>query len=224
MYMSPHAPATTLQVVGAIEAASDLLIIDGSRMARPKAKEMLLPDFKTHTVDSAPEGSRRLLQGLSDQIGFIPNLAATMAEAPALLEAFVTLQTIGHRTSLSPIERQVIAVAVATETGCTYCVAAHSTFALKSGAQVAVMDAVRARSPLGDPRLDALARFARAIVHREVDAGRRAEELLKAGLSQVQVLEALVAIAVPMLASSVFQLAPVTLDGAFQPQAWALTA
>jgi uncharacterized peroxidase-related enzyme len=193
-------------------------------MARPKAKETLLPDFKIHTVESAPEGSRRLLQGLNDQIGFIPNLAATMAEAPALLEAFVTLQTIGHRTSLSPIERQVIAVAVATETGCTYCVAAHSTFALKSGAQPGVVDAVRAGSPLDDPRLEALARFARAVVHREHDASRRAEELLKVGLSQAQVLETLVAIAVPLMAGSVFQLAAVTLDGAFQPQAWARTA
>jgi uncharacterized peroxidase-related enzyme len=184
---------------------------------------MLLPDFKVHTVDSAPEGSRGLLQGLKEQIGFVPNLAATMADAPTLLEAFVTLQAIGHRTSLSAIERQVIAVAVATETGCTYCVAAHSTFAVKSGAQPGVVDAVRARTPLGDSRLDALARFARAVVHWE-DARPRAEELLRAGLSQAQVLEALVAIAVPLLASSVFQLAAVKLDGAFQPQAWARTA
>jgi len=183
-----------------------------------------LPDFEIHTVDSAPEGSRRLLQGLNDQIGFIPNLAATMAEAPALLEAFVTLQTIGHRTSLSPIERQVIAVAVATETGCTYCVAAHSTFALKSGAQPGAVDAVRAGSPLGDARLDALARFARAVVRREADARQRAEELLRAGLSQVQILETLVAIAVPLMAGSAFQLTAVKLDGAFQPQAWAHTA
>jgi len=183
-----------------------------------------LPDFEIHTVDSAPEGSRRLLQGLNDQIGFIPNLAATMAEAPALLEAFVTLQAIGHRTSLDPIERQVVAVAVATETGFTYGVAAHSTFALKSGAPSSVVDAVRARMPIGDSRLDALARFARAVVHRKDDARQRAEELLRAGLSQVQILETLVAIAVPLMAGSVFQLAAVKLDGGFQPQAWAHTA
>ena len=183
-----------------------------------------MPDFKVHTVESAPEGSRAWMRGLHEQIGFVPNLAASMAEAPALLEAFVTLQTIGHRTSLSPLERQVIAVAVATETGCTYCVAAHSTFALKSGAEGAVVDAVRARTPLGDARLDALARFARSIVHRQDDARQCAEQLLRVGLSRAQVLETLVAIAVPVLATSVFQLTDVKLDGAFQPRAWARTA
>src|SRR5687768_14151941 len=128
----------------------------GCHLRGPNQRRCSLPDFKVHTVESAPEGSRAWMRGLHEQIGFVPNLAASMAEAPALLEAFVTLQTIGHRTSLSPLERQVIAVAVATETGCTYCVAAHSTFALKSGAEGAVVDAVRARTPLGDARLGAL--------------------------------------------------------------------
>lgn len=39
-------------------------------------------------------------------------------------------------------------------------------------------------------------------------------------MSRGQVLETLVAIAVPMLAGSVFQVAAVKLDGAFQPQVW----
>lgn len=183
-----------------------------------------MPDFKVHTVESAPEESRAFLRALQERIGFVPNLAASMAEAPALLETFVTLQALGNKTSLSPVERQVIAVAVGTETGCTYCVAAHSTFALKSGADGAIVDAVRARRPLADPRLDALARFARSIVLRQNDAPQRAEKLLQAGVSEAQLLEVLVAIALPLLATSVFQVTAAQLDGAFQPQSWALTA
>jgi hypothetical protein len=60
-------------------------------------------------------------------------------------------------------------------------------------------------------------------VHRQDDARQCAEQLLRVGLSQAQVLETLVAIAVPILATSVFQLTDVKLDGAFQPQAWART-
>jgi uncharacterized peroxidase-related enzyme len=179
-----------------------------------------LPDFEIHTVDSAPEGSQKLLRGLKEQVGVVPNLAATMAESPALLEAFLALRSLAHRSSLDPIAREVIAIAVSIETGCDYCVAAHSTFALKSGAQPGVVDAVRAHTTLSDPRLQALACFARAIVQRQGDVKECAKDLLKTGMSRGQVLETLVAIAVPMLAGSVFQLAAVKLDGAFQPQAW----
>lgn len=45
-----------------------------------------------YTVDSAPEGSRAALDGLGQRVGFVPNLAATMAGAPALIGGFVSLQ------------------------------------------------------------------------------------------------------------------------------------
>ena len=176
--------------------------------------------FETHTLESAPEASRTLLHGLKEQAGFVPNLAATMAGSPTLLEAFLGLRSVAARSSLDPVAREVIAIAVVTETGCSYCVAAHSTFALKSGAAAPIVEAVRSGATIADPRLDALARFARAIVRREPDVRDRAQGLLQAGLTADQVLETLVAIAVPMLAGSVFQLAPVTLDPAFTSQAW----
>jgi uncharacterized peroxidase-related enzyme len=179
-----------------------------------------LPDFETHSVDSAPEGSQNLLRGLKDQVGFVPNLAATMAESPALLESFLALRALAHGSSLDPIAREVIAIAVSFETGCTYCVAAHTTLALKNGARPEVVDAVRAGTTLGDSRLQALVRFARAIVRRQGDVKQRTQDLLTTGMSREQVLEALVAIAVPMLAGSVLQLAAVELDDAFAPQAW----
>jgi AhpD family alkylhydroperoxidase len=153
-------------------------------------------------------------------VGFIPNLAATMAESPALLSAFLGLRSAAGLGSLSPVEREVIAIAVATETGCTYCVAAHSTFALKCGAPPAVVEAVRGgRLPEG-ARLEALARFARAVVRR-ADVRPSVRHLLQAGASPAQVLDAVAVIVVPLLAGSAFAVTAAALDGAFQPQAWA---
>src|SRR5262245_24710700 len=179
-----------------------------------------MTDFKIHTVDSAPDGSQALLRGLKDQVGFVPNLAGTMAGSPALLEAFLGLRSAAAKSSLDPIAREIVAISVAAETHCSYCVAAHSTFALKLGASGLAVEAARAGAPLADPRLQALARFARAVVIRK-DVAPRAEELLKAGSTPAELLDVLVAIAVPMLASSVFHAAGVALDAAFQPQAWA---
>lgn len=178
-----------------------------------------MPEFRIHTAASAPAASQGLLRGLSDQVGFVPNLAATMSESPILLQAFLGLRSAAAG-SLEPVAREVTAITVAVETGCAYCVAAHSTFALKSGASVGVVEAARSGAVLDDPRLQALAHLARAVVRRQPDVRERVQDAFSAGLTPVQVLETLVAIATPMLASTVAQLADVPLDSAFRPQAW----
>ena len=80
-----------------------------------------------------------------------------MAESPTLLEAFLTLRAVAARGALDPVAREIVSIAVAFETGCDYCVAAHSTFALKQGAPARRVEAVRSGATLSDPRLDALA-------------------------------------------------------------------
>ena len=187
-------------------------------------RRSLLPDFPIHTIESAPQSSRRLLNGLKEQLGFIPNLAATMAESPTLLEAFLSLRAVVAAGTLDAVQREIVAIAVASETACSYCLAAHSTFALKNGAPQNIVSAVRSGAALSDPRLDALARFARAVVQRRDDVTRRTQELLNVGVTPPQVLEALAEIAIPLLASSVCEIASVKLDDAFEPQAWARTA
>lgn len=178
-----------------------------------------MTQFKIHTLESAPAGSQPLLQGLKDHVGFVPNLAAAMAESPTLLEAFLGLRSVAAKGTLDPVAREIVAVTVAVETGCDYCAAAHSTFALKNGAPAAAVEAARAGGAIGDPRLQALAAFARAIVRRKDDVAERAQGLLAVGSTPAQLLEVLVAIAVPMLAGSVSQVTAVPVDAAFEPQA-----
>lgn len=181
-------------------------------------------ELETHTLTTAPAPSQPLLKGMHDALGFVPNLAARMSESPALLEAFLKLREANAKGSLDPVTRELIAIAVATETGCTYCVAAHSTFARKQGGLEAAVAAARKGGDPDDARLRALLRFTRSVVQRRADVPERAAEVLATGLTTAGLLDALVAIAVPMMATSVHQLAAVPLDAAFQPEAWARTA
>jgi alkylhydroperoxidase family enzyme len=103
-------------------------------------------------------------------------------------------------------------------------VAAHSTFARSLGAPEAAVTAARQGAEPDDSRLRALLGFARALVQRRADVPDRAAAVLAAGLTVSGLLDALVAIAVPMLATSVHQLGAVPLDAPFQPQAWARSA
>jgi uncharacterized peroxidase-related enzyme len=145
--------------------------------------------FTIHTPDSAPEAAREALAQLEARVGFIPNLAATLAESPIALHGFGGLQATLRRSSLGAVEREVIGVAVSHENACGYSIAAHSTFAAGAGAAPEVVAALRAGEPLPEPRLEALRAFAAELTrtrgHADVGA------LLAAGYTRVHVLEAI---------------------------------
>lgn len=63
---------------------------------------------RIHTVQSAPEASRPALQGLQQHFGLIPNLAATMAESPVLVNGFVGALTNFQKGTLTGGQRQIV--------------------------------------------------------------------------------------------------------------------
>jgi hypothetical protein len=64
--------------------------------------------FPIHTVDTAPSDSRAALEALRHEVGFLPNLAATMAESPTLIEGYTTLRKILGHSSFTPVERETM--------------------------------------------------------------------------------------------------------------------
>ena len=85
--------------------------------------------FAQYTIANAPESSKPLLARVHKALGFVPNLFATFAESPAMLEGYLALSGSLDKGALSATERQLVEIAVSTENRCAYCVAAHSTIA-----------------------------------------------------------------------------------------------
>ncbi len=177
--------------------------------------------FNIHTIESAPQGSKPILEELEKQVGFLPNLAATMAESPSLLEAFTTLRAIYGRGSLTPIEREAIALAVSFENNCTYCMAAHSTFAKMNGISDDDLGLLRAGKEPSTPRLQAVSDLARQVVRGK---GHLSDEyirvFLRAGFTQAQLLEVLVGISMAAVANYTHNIAKSPIDAVFQVQSW----
>ena len=73
--------------------------------------------FITHTVESAPEGSKTILKDAQKNLGFVPNLYANLAESPTALQAYTSLAGIFEKSSLSPAEQQVVALTVSVLNG-----------------------------------------------------------------------------------------------------------
>ena len=65
-----------------------------------------MPDITIHTIETAPEEVKDVLQTVKDANGgYIPNLIGLLANAPTALEAYRTVGEINRRNSLTPTER-----------------------------------------------------------------------------------------------------------------------
>jgi uncharacterized peroxidase-related enzyme len=94
------------------------------------------------------------------------NIFKGLANAPAALDAYLALSGALKNASLSPKEQEVVQLAVAQANACQYCLAAHTAIAKGAGLSDAQTLGARRGHVEGDPKLDALARFAAAIFEK----------------------------------------------------------
>ncbi|MGB6229292.1 MAG: carboxymuconolactone decarboxylase family protein [Litorimonas sp.] len=180
-----------------------------------------MTDFTIHTPDTAPEAARPVLQGAQKSLGFVPNLFATMAEAPALLNAYSQLGELLNRTSFDATEQQVVLMTNNRLNGCDYCMAAHTTISQASGVPADVIDALRAGTAITDPKLEALRRFATVVNEtRGWPTQADLDAFFAAGYGRQQVLEVVLGTAFKVLSNYTNHVANTPLDAAFQPNAW----
>lgn len=175
-----------------------------------------------HTTDSAPEASRPLLERIAKAFGFVPNLYAVFAESPAALQGALAMSDAFSKTSLSPAEQQLVALAVSEANDCAFCMAAHST-AAKHAAKVApaIVDAVRNREPLADARLDQLVTFTRKLVELRGFVGEAdIAAFLAAGYSRAQLIEVLFGVGMKTFNNYADHIAHTPLNDQFKAEAW----
>jgi AhpD family alkylhydroperoxidase len=200
-----------------VDAPSISRVANGSAIA----KENYMSQYRVHTIESAPEGSKAPMTGLRKAIGMVPNLAAAMAESPELLRAFLSLREIFYGGTFTGGEIQVLALTNAFENGCVYCMSLHSAFALKEGVSAASVDALRdGRSP-SEPKLAALSAFSRKLVRGR--GGVTPDDLgafMAAGYTKAQALEVVLGVAVSILPKYAHHLTKCPVDDAFKDQLW----
>lgn len=173
-------------------------------------------NFTVHSVDKAPAESQDLLQGVQTAYGFVPNLAAVMAESPALLNAYLKLSDLFNQTSLTEFERQVVLLVVSRENTCHYCVAAHCTIAQMRGVPAGIVEAIRADRPLADPRLQALRQMTQSLVAtRGYPALEVVHQFQAAGYTESNTLEVILGIGLKTLSNYTNHLAHTPVDAAF---------
>lgn len=177
--------------------------------------------FTTHTIESASEASQSILKAAKKKLGFIPNLMATMAESPVMVESYLTMMRLFDKSELSATERQIILMTNNRLNGCAYCMAAHTAVSKKSRIDDSVIEALRNGSRINEPKLEALRTFA-VIIHET--HGRPTEEqveaFLAAGYTKQTILEVIVGTSLKVLSNYTTPIVTPKLDDAFAPMAW----
>lgn len=110
----------------------------------------------------------------------VPNFIRVLANSPAALSAFLGIHSIAGAGTLDPKTRERIALAVAEQNACQYCVSAHTAIGRKAGLDSQELLASRmGRS--SDAKAEAALQFARTLVEHtgqvskaEFDAVREA--------------------------------------------------
>ncbi|NCA68910.1 MAG: carboxymuconolactone decarboxylase family protein [Sphingobacteriia bacterium] len=175
--------------------------------------------FRLHDLTSAPAPSRAILGELSNPAAQLPNMIRILAESPVALAAYRQLAGLLERSTLAPLEQQVVYLSAAHANQCHYCTVPNALLGADADAE-AVADAIRQERPLTDPRLQALRRFTTALTEqRGWIPETQTQSFLDAGFSRENLLEVIVGIALVTLSSYTNHVGATPVETASTPRA-----
>jgi len=173
--------------------------------------------FRVHSVKDAPPDAKATLKKVNESYGFQPNIMGIFAEAPPLLDAYVTLDRIFEKTSLSPVERFIVLLTASHENDCDYCMAVDSIGGRKENVPEYVIEAIRNGEPINDSRLEAFRSYALDLLRNRGNVSNEAKsEFLKAGYGPQQALEIVLGIGLKTLSNYTNRLANTPIDNEFR--------
>ncbi|WP_338846326.1 peroxidase-related enzyme [Massilia sp. W12] len=89
--------------------------------------------INTVTADTANAEQQALFEAIRSQLGMVPNFLKVFANSPAALRAFLGLHGIANAGSLDAATRERIALALAQQNSCEYCLSAHTAIGRGAG-------------------------------------------------------------------------------------------
>ena len=176
--------------------------------------------FQLH--QQAPAGSDDIYEFYETNFGFVPNLAKVMASSPSLLRSYVDVQNnLKASGNLNQAEINVVQMAIAVENKCEYCTAGH-TMAGKMffKTPMDVMQQVRMRQAMSEPKLNALRNFAILVYSKRGEVSPTDfQQFLDAGYSRAQALDVVACVAAKVMSNYTNSLAKTPIDAPLLPLA-----
>lgn len=156
------------------------------------------------SIEAAPAAAQPLLELVKQQLGSAPNLFRIVANSPAGLEGYLSLNGALGKGQLDARTRNRIALTVAEANGCTYCLSAHTYL----GKNLAKLDdaemAANQRGNSSDPKAAVALSFASKLVKLRGHVSEADVQAVRAaGYSDAQLVEIILHVALNTLTNYV---------------------
>ena len=147
-----------------------------------------MANFQVPTRATVSPANQGIFDQLEKGLGFVPNLYATFAHNDTALGDYLALQN--RKTTLSGKEKEVVNIVTSQVNECAYCLAAHTALGKMNGFTGEQLLDLRAGRPIGNAKLDALARFTRAVnENRGKPDANATDDFLAAGYTQATLVD-----------------------------------
>ena len=180
-----------------------------------------MTEFVKHTIETAPEASKPLLEASLKSNGRIPGLHSVLADAPGLMATYNFAHQQFLATSLTDEEKTVVWQTANVEQNCQYCVPAHTGIAKMMKIDDAITEALRNETPLPTAKLEALRDFTLLVIrNRGFVDDADTEAFLAAGFTTTNILEVILGVAQKLISNYTNHLARTPVDPVFEKYAW----
>jgi len=164
------------------------------------------------TTEQANEQQLALFTAIEQQLGVVPNFLKVFANSPAALEAFLGLHSIANAGELDGKTKERIALGLAEQNACQYCVSAHTAIGKKAGLSGDEILANRAGGSQ-DAKAAVAVKFSRSLAENNGDV-TTAEllEIRNAGYSDAEIVEIITHVGMNILTNILGKASRVEID------------
>lgn len=145
--------------------------------------------IETLNPETTTGKSKELFDAVQNKLGFIPNLIKVFGNSPATLQTYLSLGELAASGNFTNKFREQLALAIAEENACNYCLSAHTAIGKMNGLTEEQTEQNR-QGIAADPKVQAGLQFAQDVTRNRGQVSTEAIQAVKdAGYNDGDILE-----------------------------------
>jgi len=164
----------------------------------------------------ATKKNEAILSAVKEKFGFVPNLFRTLSISPAVSDVYLKANMAMEGAAIPAREAQAVNLAVSTENGCKYCMAAHTVMCKMAGIEHDDIELIKQNGLPEDGALASAVIAARLIMEKKgwlTEA--ELERLEKSGVERAKLYEIIALIGIKTIANYVNHVGKTKIDTQF---------